>query len=284
MNRLALIGCLALAGVLIACSGGSPSVTPTAIGSGTPSPAASPIATRTATAAVPTVPPATATSPPAPSPTPTPPASHEPALVVQRGPGQRKAVTLTFDAGSDPGYTSLILDTLAANNIIAAFGITGRWAEENPGLLQRIAADGHELINHSYDHSSFTGLSTASAPLTQAERWQQIDRTEAAVQRFTGSSTLPYFRPPYGDWDASVNLDVGLRGYVYNVMWTIDSWGWRGIPAQEIVARCLDLAAAGAIYIFHVGSASQDGFALQAVIDGLRAAGYNIVPLSEMLP
>jgi peptidoglycan/xylan/chitin deacetylase (PgdA/CDA1 family) len=193
-------------------------------------------------------------------------------------------VALTFDAGSDAGHTSEILDSLARNGITAAFGITGRWAEENPALLQRIAAEGHELINHSYDHSSFTGLSTASPPLTRAERWQQLDRTEAAVQRLTGRTTLPYFRPPFGDWDSSVNVDTGLRGYAYNVMWTVDSWGWRGIPAPEIVARCLELAVPGAIYIFHVGSASQDGPALQSVIDGLRAAGYDIVPLAEMLP
>lgn len=44
------------------------------------------------------------------------------------------------------------------------------------------------------------------------------------------------------------------------------------------------MAEPGAIYIFHVGSASQDGLALQRVIDGLRAAGYSFVPLSSIAP
>jgi peptidoglycan/xylan/chitin deacetylase (PgdA/CDA1 family) len=147
-----------------------------------------------------------------------------------------------------------------------------------------IAAAGHELVNHSYDHGSFTGLSSSRPPLSQAARWEQLDRTEAIVQGLTGRSTLPFFRPPFGDYDDSVNRDIGLRGYAYNVMWTVDSWGWRGIPAQEIVDRCLSLAEPGAIYIFHVGSASQDAAALPAIIEGLRLAGYEFTTLSAMLP
>lgn len=192
-------------------------------------------------------------------------------------------VAFSFDAGSDAGYTSQIMDTLAANGIKTSFGMTGRWAEQNPDLLRRVVNEGHELINHSYDHASFTGLSTREPPLTQDERWEELDRTEAIVQQIAGASTKPYFRPPYGDYDYSVNVDVGARGYAYNVMWTVDSGGWRGIPAGEITQRCLSLAEPGAIYVFHVGSASQDGPALQGIIDGLRAAGYEIGSVSDVL-
>jgi peptidoglycan/xylan/chitin deacetylase (PgdA/CDA1 family) len=203
---------------------------------------------------------------------------------VQRGPADRREVVLTFDAGADAGFTRQILDVLATQGITASFGLTGRWAEQNPGLVSEIAMAGHELINHSYDHASFTGLSSSRPPLSQAERWEQLDRTEAIVQSLTGRSTLPFFRPPFGDYDDSVNRDVGLRGYAYNIMWTVDSRGWQGIPAQEIVDRCLFLAEPGAIYIFHVGSASQDAAALPLVIEGLRAAGYGFTILSAILP
>jgi hypothetical protein len=60
--------------------------------------------------------------------------------------------------------------------------------------------------------------------------------------------------------------------------------GWNGYSADAIVQRCLDMAEPGAIYIFHVGSQSQDGPALQRVIDGLRSAGYEFVPLSAFAP
>lgn len=192
-------------------------------------------------------------------------------------------VAFSFDAGSDAGYTSQILDTLQTNGLRVSFGMTGRWAERNPDLLRRIVAEGHDLINHTYDHASFTGLSTGNPPQTQAERWAQLDRTETIIEDLTGVTTRPYFRPPYGDYDSSVNADVAVRGYFYNIMWTVDSRGWKGISAREITQRCLQLAEPGAIYVFHVGSASQDGPALQAIIDGLRAAGYDIGSVPDVL-
>jgi peptidoglycan-N-acetylglucosamine deacetylase len=67
---------------------------------------------------------------------------------------------------------------------------------------------------------------------------------------------------------------VGRLGYRYDVLWTVDSLGWKGIPVDQIVARCLEGAVPGAILLFHVGSASADGAALPAIIDGLRAQGY----------
>jgi peptidoglycan/xylan/chitin deacetylase (PgdA/CDA1 family) len=161
--------------------------------------------------------------------------------------------------------------------------MTGRWAEQNPELLRRIVNEGHELINHTYDHASFTGGSTGRPALNQAERWDELDRTETIVQQIAGATTKPYFRPPYGDYDDSVNADVGARGYAYNVMWTVDSRGWTGLPGGDIVQRCLDMAEPGAVYVFHVGSASQDGPALQGIIDELRAAGYGIGPVSDVL-
>jgi peptidoglycan/xylan/chitin deacetylase (PgdA/CDA1 family) len=198
------------------------------------------------------------------------------AQVVRKADAGSKTAYFTFDAGSDTGFTGQILDTLAANDIVAAFGLTGRWAEQNPELVRRIAQEGHSIINHSYNHPSFTGRSTNMSPLTQAQRWEQLDKTEGIIQDLAGASTKPYFRPPYGDYDDSVNADLYQRGYLYNVMWTVDSLGWNGLAGDEIVQRCLSLAEPGAIYVFHVGSASQDAAALQAIIDGLREMGYTI--------
>jgi peptidoglycan/xylan/chitin deacetylase (PgdA/CDA1 family) len=198
------------------------------------------------------------------------------AQVVRKGDTGSKTVFLTFDAGADAGFTAQILDTLKANGIVTAFGVTGRWAEQNPDLVRRIAQEGHSLINHSYDHPSFTGRSTNTPPLTQPQRWEQLDRTEGIIQDLAGVSTKPYFRPPYGDYDDSVNADLYARGYLYNVMWTVDSLGWNGLAAEAIVERCLSLAKPGAIYVFHVGSASQDAAALQGTIDGLREMDYSI--------
>ena len=205
------------------------------------------------------------------------------ASVISQGDPSRLLVALTFDAGADTGFAAEILDILASNGIRGSFGLTGAWAEQNPGLVARIVADGHQLINHTYDHASFTGRSTRARSLTSAERHDQLARTDAAIRTIAGTTTAPWFRPPYGDYDESVNADVFAAGYTYNVLWTIDSLGWMGYSSAQITDRCLRRAVAGAIYLFHVGSRSQDAASLQAIIDGLRAQGYGFVTVAGII-
>ena len=204
-------------------------------------------------------------------------------VAMARGDGTRRCVALTFDAGADGGRTTAVLDTLAAEHITASFGVTGQWAEANPALLRRMVADGHLLINHTYSHASFTGLSTGAQPLTRAQRWAELDRTEAIIERITGVSSRPYFRPPYGDLDASVLADVGARGYAVTAMWSVDSLGWNGLPGPQITDRVLRLATPGAILIFHVGEASADAQALPAIVGGLRTRGYDFVSVAGLI-
>jgi peptidoglycan/xylan/chitin deacetylase (PgdA/CDA1 family) len=279
---LAAAGCSSRTGAsLTASRAGSLSPSVTISAKRTPPPASTIVT-------APPSPPATPTPTPFPLRTPAPtmtlPPGGSPALVIRKGDASRKIVAFSFDAGADAGFSALILDTLKANGIKASFGVTGRWAERYPELLQRMVGEGHHLINHTYDHASMTGATTKTAPLTREQRWEELDRTETIVGQLTGATTKPYFRPPYGAFDDSVNVDEGARGYAYNVLWTVDSRGWMGWSTGAIIQRCLEKAEPGAIYVFHVGSASQDGPALQAIIDGLRAQGYFIGSVPDVLP
>ena len=216
-----------------------------------------------------------------PSPTVVPPGAR--ARTVDRGVAGRRAVALTFDAGADRGYAERILNTLRDTGVAASFGMTGKWAEQNPDLVRRMVAEGHLLFNHTYDHASFTGRSPGTAPLGAEARRRQIERTEVTVAAIAGVDLKPFFRPPYGDYDEAMLSQLAGLGYTHNVMWTVDSFGWRGLSAAQIVARCLDGAAPGAILLFHVGADSQDAFALPELIRQLRASGYGFATVAEVL-
>jgi peptidoglycan/xylan/chitin deacetylase (PgdA/CDA1 family) len=205
-------------------------------------------------------------------------------MLVSRGDPSRQLVALTFDTGSDAGYTTQILQTLRDEKIKASFAVTGQWAQHYPDLLQAIAADGHLLMNHSQDHPSFTGLSTGTGPLTREERISQLQQAEEAIKAITGVSTKPYFRPPYGDVDGSVLCDAYAAGYGYVIMWTVDTAGWNHATQEQILQTVLAGARPGAIYIMHVGSESADGLALPQVIQGLRAKGYQFGTVADLLP
>jgi peptidoglycan-N-acetylglucosamine deacetylase len=204
-------------------------------------------------------------------------------LAIDRGPGECGTVALTFDAGADRGYAELILDILRENDVPASFGMTGQWAEKNSDLIQRMAEEGHHFINHTWTHRSFTGFSPQTRALGPGERRVELERTEELMLGLTGRSTRPYFRPPYGDLNGGVLVDVWDAGYDYTIMWTVDSFGWNHLPAHRIVERCLSNAEAGDIYLFHVGADSEDALALGPIIEGLRARGLGFATIPDLL-
>jgi peptidoglycan/xylan/chitin deacetylase (PgdA/CDA1 family) len=206
-----------------------------------------------------------------------------PARIVVSGSTHLQIVALTFDAGADRGYAGRILSVLERNHVRASFGMTGRWAQQNPDLVRAMARDGDTFINHTYDHQSFTGYSSNAAPLTTGARTLEILRTEQSVKSLTGLSTKPYFRPPYGDYDAATVALAGRLGYRYMIMWTVDSLGWAHLQSAGILARCLAALHPGDIYLMHVGSQSQDAYALPAFISAAKRRGYRFVTIPLLL-
>jgi len=202
--------------------------------------------------------------------------------VLDRFPTDERVIALTFDAGSDLGNTGLVLDTLASKGVRASFGITGKFAEAHPDEVRRMAREGHVVINHSYAHFSFTGVSSDEVLLTADERRRDLLHADEVLSALVGGTTAPFWRPPFGDYDTGVLEDVGAIGFGVTVMWTFDSLGWQGIAADEIVDRVLALAEPGAIVVMHVGSQSEDGQALGTIIDGLRSMGYEFTAVSEV--
>jgi peptidoglycan/xylan/chitin deacetylase (PgdA/CDA1 family) len=206
-----------------------------------------------------------------------------PAQLVYQGRANVRDVALTFDAGADRGYAPLILRTLERNRLHATFGLTGLWAKANPDLVRRMVHDHDALINHTYDHRSFTGYSTRLAPLTASQRAWEITQTERTVWKIAHKSTKPFFRPPFGDYDTATLRLARQLGYRYAVMWTVDSLGWEHLPAASILSRCVARAQPGTIFLMHVGVQSQDGLALQPLIQQLRRKGYRFVTIAQLV-
>lgn len=212
-----------------------------------------------------------------------------PARTVSRGNLDRRMVSYTFDAGADLGHTGAILVFLRDQGIRASFGLTGKWANANPTAVQRMVGDGHHLINHTWTHGSLTGFSTRQSPMTPARRSEELVRTNNKIIALTGTSTRPHFRPPYGDHDAGVLRDVGANRFRTNVMWGVDSLGWKGRTAAEICDRVvgsMDADAKGGngyIILFHVGEQSADAAALPCITTALRHRGFTFGTVPQVL-
>lgn len=203
--------------------------------------------------------------------------------VITRGSSGRSEIALTFDAGADRGYASQILDVLKANGITASFGITGQWAQANPDLVTRMVKEGHQILNHTWSHPSFTGVSASPALTSASGRATQLTSTADYIAALTGYRVAPFWRPPYGDIDDSVRRDVYDAGYYLTIMWSIDSMGWNGATVSQILNTCGYGAKSGDIILMHVGASSNDYAALQRLIEILRSRGFGFVSVSQLL-
>ena len=268
--------------VVVGCGTAPRATTPTPTTHVIPSPTATALPTATAT------PTRAPTATPAPRPTATPASACAPApgvqpvspVVVRYGNSSRKQVSLTFDSdGASVGKAVQLLDILRSRQIRTSWFVTGDFARANPGVMQRIRNEGHDIGNHTVNHANLI-----KPPRTDGFVCWELTQAERMISAVSGRTTRPYFRPPYGDYNDQVRLLAAHLGY-RTIYWSIDPRDWDpAVTAQDILNRVLNSPnlKPGAIILMHVGS-PHEAEALNGVITGLQQRGYAIVPLSELL-
>jgi peptidoglycan/xylan/chitin deacetylase (PgdA/CDA1 family) len=130
-----------------------------------------------------------------------------------------RRISLTFDDGPNEATTPRLLDYLKEAEIRATFFVVGQNVENARGfaIVERIAAEGHQIGNHSYSHARLTQLGAA-----QIE--QEIKKTETLIGSLDKGIKL--FRPPFGFHNAVVDRTVEALGYKL-VLWNVSSLDWR---------------------------------------------------------
>lgn len=204
-------------------------------------------------------------------------AEAAPSTWVRQGNTSEKVVALTFDDGSDGTNFNRILDILTKHNVKATFFLTGQGTDAHPSVVRKMATQGHDIGNHSYNHPDFTQI-------TSAQMQSQLSRTETAVKNATGRSTKPYFRAPFGSTNNQVLSTVGNAGYTYTFHWSIDTLDWQGHSATYISNRVVNNIHPGAIVLMHTGvGASGTPQSLETMIPALKNRGYRFVTLSQLM-
>jgi len=191
--------------------------------------------------------------------------------------------------GGRVGDALTIVAWLVDHRIHATVFMTGAMADNeytDAGRQVLAIVEAHPdlftLGNHSYTHTDFRTL-------TAAQMVSELRRTEAAIARYCSQDLKPFFRPPNGGYNAAVLAAVGSAGYRRTILWDIDTIDWRpikndppGPTADEIVAKVLGNAKGGSIVLMHLGG-YETFKALPRIVDGLTAAGFDLVNLDQLL-
>jgi peptidoglycan-N-acetylglucosamine deacetylase len=203
-------------------------------------------------------------------------------------------IAITFDDGPDPQWTPKILDVLKQKHAKATFFLIGIQTDKFSGLAKRIYAEGHTIGNHTFTHPDVSGISTGYMKV-------ELNLTERLFASMMGiRATL--MRPPYAideepDTSDQVRpLEIPQEmGYI-TVGNRIDPNDWSDSPrrsAEQITSYVLshlppckvENLRCGNVVLLHDGGGNRAETvrALPMIIDGIRAKGYEVAPVYELL-
>ena len=178
-------------------------------------------------------------------------------------------VYLTFDDGPHAQYTPQVLDILARHGARATFFVVGRLVQAYPDIIERIAAEGHTLANHTWNHEDL-------ATLTRPAFDETVGRTEAIL----GDLATPCLRPPYGsigahtrEWAAGHGLSI--------LTWDGSPMDWLRPPAEEIADYIVQWAPTGAVILLHDGGGNRANTVqgLDMALERLAGQGLRYEPI-----
>jgi peptidoglycan-N-acetylglucosamine deacetylase len=191
-------------------------------------------------------------------------APEQPMYYVDDGP---KVIALTIDDGPSPVYTPQVLQILERYGITASFSMIGENVTYYPGVAREVAAAGHTIVNHTWNHADLTSMGTAQV---RGEIGQATD----AIHTATGKSPA-LFRAPYGAWSKAV-LNYCASEKLTPLDWSVDPQDWARPGVSKIVNTIMRTTQTGSIILEHDGGGNraETVAALQIVIPRLLEEGY----------
>lgn len=203
-------------------------------------------------------------------------------LAPFRGRKGQGRVAITFDDGPNGAVTDTVLDVLQKHGARATFFVVGNSVRKEPDRIARMARDGHEIGNHTMQHT----IVTFQGP-------RAIENEIAATQAALADAGVPrpkWFRAPHGFKSPFLYSALKKHGLTL-VAWTRGVWDTDNPGANIIVKRAVGTAGEaltdGEILLLHDGENGLDRSQTAQALDGILAAckrrGLKPVTLSELL-
>ena len=217
---------------------------------------------------------------------------------LTRGPAGRKRLLLSFDGGSNSEAATEVLDLLKARGVRTTLFLTGHFIRHFPALVKRMAAEGHELGNHTMNHPHFAPGMKRDPAWTRERVQRELLDADAALVALLGRPMDPFWRAPYGEHTAEIRRWAEELGYRH-IGWSegADTLDW-ATPKQRrlyrsgeaIVQRLqtrLGRDGDGLIVLMHLGSERSIGDrptkGLGGFMDRARKEGWTFVSASTFL-
>jgi peptidoglycan/xylan/chitin deacetylase (PgdA/CDA1 family) len=194
---------------------------------------------------------------------------------VSRGTPNQKLVALTFDDGPGP-LTTQFLKILKDNHAPATFFVITEQLKDFGDATRQAVQDGFEVGDHTVDHQMLATLSKGD---------QEREILDGAKQmREAGLPAARLFRPPGNSFD-NATVDILKRNHLLMTLWDVDTEDYKLPGTPAIVQTVLSQAKPGSIVLMHDGGGdrSQTLAAVPQIIKGLRAKGFRLVTVPQLV-
>lgn len=183
-----------------------------------------------------------------------------------------KAVYLTFDDGPIPEVTPKVLEILDRYGVKATFFMVGENIDKHPEVFEQVAAAGHSIGNHTYNHLKgwYTPFDDYMSNVAQCNK---------AIFTHHPSLYIPtLFRPPYGK--ATLRQRIALHNERYKLIyWDILTRDYdASVTPEQMFNLIRRETRKGSIINFHDSLKSNERMlaVLPQAIEWLQKEGYEI--------
>ncbi|WP_188829569.1 polysaccharide deacetylase family protein [Nocardia camponoti] len=216
--------------------------------------------------------------PPLLPPPPTGPKSVIGAKTITALPGEGTSMALTVDDGASAEVVGAYVKWAKDTGARFTFFVTGyyeSWTIHRDAMRPLVESGQIQLGNHSWDHPDLTKLSASGVA-------QQLEKTKTFLHNNFGVDGTPYFRPPFGNHNATVDKVAVDLGYVVPTMW-YGSLSDSGLITEEYLIECAHkYFAAQSIIIGHANFAPVTHCYGQ-LVDIIRERNLSLVTLNDVL-
>ncbi len=196
----------------------------------------------------------------------------DPNIVVSRGRTidiTKPMIAFTYDDGPRTDVGARLMDVFEKYGQRTTFFMVGSRVADRASELKRMAADGHEVANHTYDH---VYLNKASASTIQS----QVSSCNDIIEQTCGIRPR-IMRLPGGNKNATVLANVNMP----IILWNIDTRDWEHRNTQKTIDAVMGKVKDGDIVLMHELYESTAS-ASEYMVPKLVEQGFQLVTVSEL--
>jgi peptidoglycan/xylan/chitin deacetylase (PgdA/CDA1 family) len=207
-----------------------------------------------------------------------PPARPGPSKLISHAPTTGRRIVLTVDDGTSAEVVAGYVDFARRTGTHVTFSPNAvndhQWAPHADVLRPLIAAGQVQIINHTYSHRDLRRL-------TDHQIRDELERNDDWVIRTFGTTTRPYYRPPFGFHNPAVDGVAAGLGYTRTVMWNGSYSDSKTITPQFLLAQAQKYLTPGVIMLGHANHPTVLGL-FDQLLDIIRDRQLQPVTLDEM--